>query len=55
MEDKHVSLAEFNQLFGIQVQDSNCITKHCLHWFSGPVIHNSRNFRKSEIKIFKTV
>lgn len=29
MEDKHVALAKFNQLFGIQVQDFHCNTKHC--------------------------
>ena len=29
MEDKHVVLADFNQLFGIKVPESHCITKYC--------------------------
>lgn len=29
MEDKHVALAEFNQLFGIQVSIFPCIIKYC--------------------------
>lgn len=33
MEDKHVTIAEFNQLFGIQVQDLNYKTIFCLSLF----------------------
>lgn len=36
MEDKHVTLAEFNQLFGIQVQDHVCPPFFFLPFF---VIH----------------
>lgn len=35
MEDKHVALAEFNQLFGIQVSTFHCIIKTvaCMKFF----------------------